>query len=92
MRLAGFPPDVTHDIPVRDLRRGRGRGRFLYLRVCDACGDRRIVESVRYGRCHGCSARDRFLLLRAPASTRGRKALEELSLSEVRAKCIMGDP
>ncbi|MEO6597527.1 MAG: SprT family zinc-dependent metalloprotease [Planctomycetota bacterium] len=83
MRLAGLPPDVTHKMPVTKLRRGRRR--YVYLRVCDACGARSIQPSVRYGRCHGCSARDRFLVMKAPANALGRAALERLSLADVRA-------
>lgn len=83
MALAGLPPDVTHKIPVRKMRAVRGR--FLYLRVCDACGDRSIANMVRYGRCHGCEARDRFLVMKAPATARGRAALEGLSLTDVRS-------
>lgn len=88
MRLAGFPPKVTHDIPIEPRHRVRSRRRrHLYLRVCDGCGDRRILASVRYGRCQGCDARDRFLVLRAAANPAGRRALEKLSLDDVRAKC-----
>lgn len=85
MRLAGEAPKVTHDIPVQP--RKRPRRRHLYLRVCDACGDRRILAAVRYGRCQGCDARDRFLVLRSSAGPSGRRALEKLSLADVRAKC-----
>lgn len=85
MRLAGHEPAVTHDIPVRGLRRAARR--YVYLRVCDACGDRRIDSTVRYGRCHGCSSRDSFLVMRAPAGAAGRRALENLTVTEVRARC-----
>lgn len=85
MRLAGQAPKITHDIPVEP--RKRSRRRHLYLRVCDACGDRRILSAVRYGRCHGCDARDRFLVLRSTAGPAGRRALENLSLADVRSKC-----
>ncbi|HLQ36314.1 MAG TPA: SprT-like domain-containing protein [Planctomycetota bacterium] len=87
MRLAGLPPDPTHDIPVARRRRRR----FAYLRLCDACGARRIGRSVRYGAC-GCGAADRFLVMRAPAGAAGLAALRGLSLSAVRAQCIMGGP
>lgn len=83
MALAGQPPAITHDIPVRGLRRAR----YLYLRVCDACGDRRVQPVVRYGRCHGCGARDRYLVMRARSGAGGRRALQRLSLAEVRARC-----
>lgn len=83
MRLAGQPPDVTHKIPVAKARRTRGR--YVYLRVCERCGDRAIQPALRYGRCHGCSARDSFLVMKAPANARGRAALERLSLAAVRA-------
>lgn len=84
MRLAGHPPDVTHDIPCDDVR-ARGRRRYVYLRVCEGCGDRRILEAVRYGRCHGCEARDRYLVVKATGGAAGRRALERLTLTEVRA-------
>lgn len=95
MRLAGHPPDVTHDIPVHGLRRPGGtarparatRRRYFYLRVCDGCGARAIDTAVRYGRCHGCAARDRYLVIRAPATAAGRRALEGLDLAAVRARC-----
>ena len=95
MRLAGHEPQVTHDIPIRRGRRpglAAARSAHVYLRVCDACGDRRLGDAVRYGRCHGCGERDRFLVLRARAGERGRAALERLSLAEVRERCIMGGP
>ncbi len=89
MRLAGHPPDVTHKIPIDEPRRlpVRRRRASLYLRVCDDCGDRVIAESVRYGRCHGCSSRDSFLVMKAPATSAGRAALERITLDEVRAAC-----
>lgn len=95
MRLAGHEPAITHDIPVDDLRagaRGARRGpprprrqRNVYLRVCDACGDRQLMAAVRYGRCQGCSARDSFLVMKSAATPAGRAALARLSLAEVRA-------
>ena len=92
MRLAGLPPDVTHDIPVDDLvaarrpaARARRRQASWYLRVCEACGDRVLGASVRYGRCGGCDARDSFLVMKAPATEAGRAALERMSFEQVRA-------
>jgi predicted SprT family Zn-dependent metalloprotease len=85
MRLAGHAPEVTHRIPVDGARRGRGRARFLYLRVCQSCGDRRIATAVRYGRCHGCEARGDYLVVKAKATTAGRVALERLTAPAVRA-------
>jgi predicted SprT family Zn-dependent metalloprotease len=95
MRLAGHEPAITHDIPVDDLRAGacsgrRGsarprRRRLVYLRVCDACGDRQLMAAVRYGRCRGCSARDSFLVMKTAATPAGRAALARLSLADVRA-------
>ncbi|MCA8974211.1 MAG: SprT-like domain-containing protein [Planctomycetes bacterium] len=94
MRLAGLPPAVTHDLPV-ERKPGHRRRRYLYLRVCDGCGERAILAAVRYGRCHGCSRRDSYLVLRAPATAAGRAALERMSHASVRERCagsIMGDP
>jgi SprT protein len=85
MRLAGFSPTITHDLPVR--RKSRARRGYLFLRVCDACGDRRILASVRYGRCHGCSQRDSYLVLRAPATRSGRKALDLITPDDARERC-----
>ncbi len=85
MRLAGQPPAVTHDIPVHGLRRQRRR--YLYLRLCEACGDRSIAPTLRYGRCHGCNRRDGFLVLKAPATAAGQRALEGLPAAEVRQRC-----
>ncbi len=92
MRLAGHEPAITHDIPIDDVRRpalrarpARPRRRFVYLRVCEACGDRALLAAVRYGRCGGCSARDSFLVMKAPASPSGRAALSRLTLADVRA-------
>jgi predicted SprT family Zn-dependent metalloprotease len=87
MRIAGHEPEVTHRIPVDDVRRGRGRRGFWYLRICGDCGDRSIGGTVRYGRCHGCSARDSYLVMKAPATAAGKAALAALSLAEVRAAC-----
>lgn len=84
MRLAGETPSITHDMPVPRRRRRR----YLYLRVCDGCGDRRIGDAVRYAAC-ACGARDRFLVLRAPAGPGGRAALQRVSLSEARRRCMM---
>lgn len=89
MRLAGQVPEVTHKIPVevpgRQRAAARRRRSFFYLRVCDSCGERVILEAVRYGRCHGCAARDSFLVMKAPATAAGRVALERLSLDQVRS-------
>lgn len=85
MRLAGCSPAVTHDLPVRRARRAKTR--YVYLRLCDGCGDRRIMAAVRYGRCHGCSRRDSYLVLRAPANAAGRAALQRTSLADARARC-----
>ncbi|MFO1077372.1 MAG: SprT-like domain-containing protein [Planctomycetota bacterium] len=99
MRAAGHPPAITHDLPVP--RRASSRRRHLYLRVCDACGDRTIQAAVRYGRCQGCSRRDSFLVLRAAATPAGRRALERVTAAEARRRCrarsaagdgIMGGP
>ncbi|MFY9341950.1 MAG: SprT family zinc-dependent metalloprotease [Planctomycetota bacterium] len=97
MRLAGHEPAVTHDIPVDDVRAAaraparHRRRRFVYLRVCDACGDRALFAAMRYGRCHGCAARDSFLVMKAPASAAGRAALANLTLTEVRRACAGPD-
>lgn len=94
MRLAGHEPAVTHDIPIDDVEpaprrtmRPRARRRFVYLRVCDACGDRVMLASVRYGKCAGCASRGSFLVMKAPASRAGEAALARLSLADVRAAC-----
>jgi len=84
MRLAGLPPDVTHDLPVPARRRRRRS--HVYLRVCDACGDRRIARVVRYSQC-ACGRNDRFLVLRAPASVVGLEVLRAMPLREVRRRC-----
>lgn len=87
MRLAGFPPEVTHKIPVRGVKRRR---RYVYLRVCQGCGGRELQDAVRYGRCQGCDARDRYLVMKAPATSAGRAALRRLTIAEIEAHCIMG--
>ena len=87
VRLAGHEPAVTHDIPVDGLRRRSRRRRYVYLRMCGACGDRVVTTAVRYGRCPGCSQRDHYLVLRAPATRAGRAALAGMSSAEVRARC-----
>ena len=83
MRLAGFEPEVTHRIPVDDLRKGRAR--FVYLRICEQCGDRQLLAAVRYGRCGGCSARDSFLVMKARKGAAGEAALQRMTLADVRA-------
>jgi predicted SprT family Zn-dependent metalloprotease len=82
MRLAGLPPDITHEIPVDGLRRRR----WLYLRLCDACGSRTIGGSVRYQSCR-CGRRDRFLVMRATAGPAGRAALRALTATDMRRRC-----
>jgi SprT protein len=84
MRIAGQEPNVTHTLPVDDLRRRPSR-RFLYLRMCGSCGDRVVVEQVRYGRCPGCSRRDDYLVVKTRASAAGRRALQQMSDADVRA-------
>jgi SprT protein len=84
MRLAGQAPAVTHDIPVHGLRR-RPRRRYLYLRVCETCGDRQLQTRVSYGRCTECKARDSYRFLKAPATAAGEAALRRLTLADVRA-------
>jgi len=84
MRLAGHEPAVTHRIPLDGIKRRRSR-RFVYLRLCGACGDRVVQSSVRYGRCPGCSSRTEYLVLKARATAAGRRALENLTDLEVRA-------
>ena len=86
MRHAGQEPNVTHKLPVDDLRRRRkARAQYLYLRLCDACGDLAVVEQVRYGRCPGCSRRDDYLVVKTRASAAGRRALEQMTATDVRA-------
>lgn len=87
MRLAGQRPDVTHKMPVEHLRRQQRprRRRYLYLRMCGSCGQRDVLESVRYGRCRGCSSRDHYLVVKTVATAAGRQALSRLSDGEVRA-------
>lgn len=86
MRIAGHAPEVSHDLPVpRVSRRSR---RYLYLRVCDACGARMIARSVHYAAC-ACGQADRFLVLRTSAVPQGLALLRSMSLSEVRQRCIM---
>ena len=84
MRPAGHPPDVAPATPC-GAARARGRRRYVYLRVCEGCGDRRILEAVRYGRCHGCEARDRYLVVKATGGAAGRRALGRLTLTGGRA-------
>jgi predicted SprT family Zn-dependent metalloprotease len=84
MRLAGLPPDVTHDLPIpRTANRPR---RWLFLRLCLACGDRRIGRSVRYGMCE-CGVSDDYAVLRSTAGPVGLATLQGLSDADVRAQC-----
>jgi len=87
MRAAGQAPSVTHKMPVEHLRRKRParRRRYLYLRMCGRCGDRVVLEQVRYGRCGGCSSRDDYLVVKTQATAAGRRALERMSDAQVRA-------
>lgn len=87
MAHAGLPPEPCHRLEVQGLRRRR----FLYLRVCDACGRRAIGRSVRYPTCR-CGAGDRYLVMRAAASRAGLQALQRLSLPDLRRQCIMAAP
>lgn len=82
MRLAGLPPDITHDLPVR---RDRRRRRWLYLRLCDPCGARRIARAVRYDACR-CGRSERFLVLRAAETAMGLAALRAMTLAEARKR------
>lgn len=88
MLAAGHRPEACHRMVVA----GRRRRRYLYLRVCEPCGDRSISRAVRYGRCHRCGRAGRWLVLRAAAGNTGLQALRSLSLAEVRQRCIMAAP
>jgi SprT protein len=88
VRQAGHRPAACHRLPLQGLRRRR----YLYLRMCDPCGHRLIVRALRYGRCHRCGQRGRWLVLRAGAGAAGHAALRALSRAEVRARCIMPEP
>lgn len=86
MRHAGCEPDVTHKMPVDDVRKRRTRrARYLYLRMCGACGERAVLEQVRYGRCSGCSNRDSYMVVKTKASAAGRRALLRMTDDDVRA-------
>jgi SprT protein len=85
MRQAGHRPAACHRLPLGNLRRRR----YLYLRMCEPCGHRLIVRSLRYGRCHRCGRRGRWLVLRTGSGAQGYAALRALSPAEVRARCIM---
>lgn len=86
MRTAGQEPRVTHKLPVEGLRRrAKARQRFLYLRLCDACGDLVVLEQVRYGRCPQCARRDDYLVVKTKASAAGRRALQKMTATDVRA-------
>ncbi len=74
MRLAGHAPEVTHRIPVDDLRQSRTRSWF-YLRWCGGCGSSVLAVRVRYGRCPSCDQRDRYRVWKAPRTPAGRQAL-----------------
>jgi SprT protein len=84
MRLAGHEPAITHDIPVEG-RRARRRRRYWYLRLCERCGDRQVGRALRYGRCHGCAARESYLVVKAPATAAGQAALERLTATDVKS-------
>ena len=86
MRRAGHEPRVTHRLPVDGLRRRRrAQAGYLFLRMCDACGDRVVVERVRYGRCPRCSRRGDYLVVKTRSSGAGRRALERMTVTDVRA-------
>ena len=86
MRAAGQEPKVTHKLPVDGLQRKvKARSRFLYLRLCDACGDLVVLEQVRYGRCSGCSSRDDYLVVKAKATAAGRRMLQKMTATDVRS-------
>ena len=87
MRIAGQEPEVSHDLPVPHALRRRPR-HYLYLRVCDVCGDRVIARSVHYAACP-CGETDRFLVLRTSAVPQGLALLRAMTLAEVRRRCIM---
>lgn len=84
MAHAGLPPEPCHKLEVQNLRRRR----YYYLRVCDACGVRRIARTVRYPPCR-CGAGERYLVMRASANQAGLQALRQLSLPELRQRCTM---
>lgn len=83
MRLAGQEPEVTHRMPVDRVRRRRSR--YIYLRMCGSCGDRAVLEQVRYGRCGQCSERGDFLVVKTKATAAGRRALLRMSAADMRA-------
>lgn len=87
MRHAGEEPEVTHSMPVDEVRNRRSApARYLYLRVCGSCGDRALLEQVRYGRCSRCSNRDSYMVVKTKATAAGRRALQSMSVDDVRAR------
>lgn len=86
VRHAGQEPAVRHQLPVDGLRRRRvDKVRYLYLRMCGACADRVVVERVRYGRCPRCARRDDYLVVKTRATAAGRRALQRMTATDVRA-------
>jgi len=89
MAAAGQPARVRHPLPVP---RGRRRRRYHYLHLCQDCGHRHLAGKVTRAACRGCGPGADLLVLRTARTAAGRTALEALTLSEARRRCIMAAP
>lgn len=73
----GMPGGATHDLPVGGLKRTRRR--YLYLHRCSDCGATFVARSVRRDTyCRECGPEMSWTVWRAPATSRGRRALEQM--------------
>ena len=74
MRAVNVPAAATHDLPVKQLRRRRGR--HLYLHRCTGCGYSFVARSARRNSyCAACGPEMTWHILRAPNTPKGRQLL-----------------
>ncbi|MCD4823629.1 MAG: SprT-like domain-containing protein [Phycisphaerae bacterium] len=77
MRAVQLPAKATHNLPVKHLRRKRGK--YLYLHRCCDCGTSFVARSVRRQYyCIACGPDMKWDIFRVPNSPAGQMLLDHL--------------
>ncbi len=82
MKVAGYSPQATHDLPTEHLRRKRRK--YLYLHHCGDCGYTFIARNVKRNcYCVACGPEMAWDIFRAPNTVQGRARLKEMQTASV---------
>ena len=77
MRAVNMPADATHHLDTARLKLRRRR--YIYLHRCGNCGTMFIARKPRRDcYCRACGPEMSWTILRAPATTAGRRKLKEI--------------